>query len=54
MLGKVLDWLKHNDVSVVEDADERLKGRASVFRAAKADEGDQFFDFLGGVEPREV
>ena len=54
MLGKVLDWLKHNDVSVVEDADERLKGLASVFRAAKADEGDDIFNFLGGVESREI
>ena len=32
ILGKVLEWLKHNNTSVVESADDRLQALANVFR----------------------
>ena len=38
MLGKVLEWLKYNNVSVVESADDRLKGLAKIFRGESSDE----------------
>ena len=52
MLGKVLDWLKHNNVSVVESADERLKGLAKIFRAESSDE--DLLNYLDEVKAREV
>jgi len=33
ILGKVLEWLKANNVSVVEEADARLASLAAAFRA---------------------
>lgn len=52
MLGKVLEWLKHNNVSVVESADDRLKGLAKIFRAESSDE--DLLNYLDGVKAREV
>ncbi len=33
ILGKVLEWLKANNISVVEEADSRLASLAAAFRA---------------------
>ena len=52
MLGKILEWLKANNISVTEDADDRLKGLASVFRDGSGS-GD-FLSYLDGVGSREV
>ena len=52
MLGKVLEWLKHNNVSVVESADDRLKGLAKIFRAESSDE--DLLNYLDGVKDHEV
>ena len=52
MLGKVLEWLKHNNVSVMEGADERLKGLAQIFKAGSSDE--DLLNYLDGVKPHEV
>ena len=52
MLGKILEWLKVNNISVTEDADDRLKGLASVFR--EGSEGGDFLSYLNGVGSREV
>ena len=52
MLGKVLEWLKHNNVSVMEGADERLKGLAQIFKTGSSDE--DLLNFLDEVKPHEV
>ena len=52
MLGKVLEWLKANNISVTEDADDRLKNLASVFRDSSGS-GD-FLSYLDGVGSREI
>ena len=52
MLGKVLEWLKHNNVSVVESADDRLKGLAKIFRAESSVE--DLLNYLDGVKANEV
>ena len=52
MLGKVLDWLRHNNVSVMEDADDRLKGLAQLFKTGSSD--DDLLNFLDEVKAREV
>ena len=52
MLGKVLEWLKHNNVSVVESPDDRLKGLAKIFRAESSDE--DLLNYLDGVKDHEV
>lgn len=51
MIGKTVDWLKHNNISVVEDADEHLKGLANVFRHK---EGNDLMSYLDGINAREV
>ena len=52
MLGKILEWLKVNNISVTEDADDRLKGLASIFREGSGSDG--FLSYLDGVSSREV
>ena len=56
MLGKVLEWLKHNNISVVEEADEHLRGLASLLRKNSdgSDGAGDYFNFLNEVESREV
>ena len=49
MLGKIAEWLKHNNVSVVEEADERLASLASLFRNKGTD-----FNFLEDIESAEI
>ena len=53
MLGKILEWLKVNNISVTEDADDRLKGLASIFREGFSG-SDGFLSFLDGVSSREI
>ena len=53
MLGKILEWLKVNNISVTEDADDRLKGLASIFREGSSG-SDGFLSYLDGVTSREV
>ena len=52
MLGKILEWLKANNISVTEDADDRFKGLASIFREGSG--SDDFLSYLDGVTSREV
>ena len=49
MLGKILEWLKANNISVTEDADDRLKGLASIFREGSGSGSDGFLSYLDGV-----
>ena len=49
ILGKVLEWLKHNNVSVVESADDRLQALANVFR-----KDDSLLNYLDEVHPSEL
>ena len=53
MLGKVLEWLKANNISVTEDADDRLRSLASVFRDSSGSCND-FLSCLDGVGSREI
>ena len=52
ILGKVLEWLKANNVSVVEEADARLAALASAFRADGTSDTD--FNFLDGLDASEI
>ena len=49
ILGKVLEYLKHNNISVVEEADTHLANLAAAFRA---DDGD--FNFLDRITSSEI
>ena len=49
----ILEWLKVNNISVTEDADDRLKGLASIFREGSSG-SDGFLSYLDGVGSREV
>ena len=53
MLGKILEWLKVNNISVTEDADDRLRSLATVFRDSSGS-GHDFLSYLDGVGSREV
>lgn len=53
ILGKVLEYLMHNNISVTEDADERLRSLATVFRDSSGS-GHDFLSYLDGVGSREV
>lgn len=49
MLGKILEYLKHNNITVVEEADSHLASLAAAFRA------DGSFNFLNdSVEAQEI
>ena len=50
ILGKVLEWLKANNISVVEEADARLASLAAVFRA---DHGD-LKNYLDSIPATEI
>ena len=52
MLGKILEWLKVNNISVTEDADDRLRSLATVFRDSSG--SSDFLSYLDGVGSREV
>jgi hypothetical protein len=49
ILGKVLEYLKHNNISVVEEADSHLASLAAAFRA-----GDNEFNFLETIHSSEI
>ena len=51
MLGKVLDWLKNNNVSITEDADSSLAGVARAFRRLENDSNQSLEDILSELEP---
>ena len=53
MLGKVLEWLKHNNKSVVESADDRLQSLANVFRKGSGSD-DSYLNFLDEIQSSEV
>ena len=53
ILGKVLEWLKHNNISVVESADDRLQALANVFRKGSGGD-DSYLNFLDEVQSSEV
>ena len=50
ILGKVLEYLKHNNISVVEEADSHLASLAAAFKAD--DNGD--FNFLDRINASEI
>ena len=54
ILGKVLDWLRHNNVSVVESADDRRQSLANIFRKGSSDDDESLLNFLGEVQASEV
>ena len=54
ILGKVLEWLKHNNVSVVESADDRLQSLANIFRKGSAADDESLLNFLDGVKASEI
>ena len=47
---KILEYLKHNNITVVEEADTHLNSLATAFRR----EGGDAFNFLDSVEVREI
>lgn len=49
ILGKVLEWLKANNISVVEEADARLASLAGVFRSDH-DELKNYLDSITSIE----
>ena len=49
MLGKILEYLKHNNITVVEDADTHLSNLAKAFSGSKGS-----FSFLDGIEASEI
>ena len=53
ILGKALEWLKHNNISVVESADDRLQSLANVFRKGSGGD-DRYLNFLDEVQSSEV
>ena len=53
ILGKVLEWLRHNNVSVVESADDRLQSLANIFRKSDAND-DSLLSILDEVTASEV
>ena len=54
MLGKVLEWLKSNNINVVEEADERLSSLARVFRESQGDASSDLSSYLDGMMAREI
>ena len=50
ILGKVLEWLKANNISVVEEADARLASLAAVFRA----DHDDLKNYLDSIPATEI
>ena len=49
ILGKTLEWLKHNNITVVETADDRLHNLATIFR-----KDDGLLNYLDEVRSHEV
>ena len=49
ILGKVLEYLKHNNISVTEEADARLASIAAAFRA-----DPDSLDYLDSVTSTEI
>lgn len=47
ILGRVLDYLKHNNISVVEEADSHLASLAATFRN---DDSNNLFNFLDRID----
>ena len=47
ILGRVLDYLKHNNISVVEEADSHLASLAATFRN---DDSNDLFNFLDRID----
>ena len=47
ILGRVLDYLKHNNISVVEEADSHLASLAATFRN---DDSNYLFNFLDRID----
>ncbi|NCG15712.1 MAG: hypothetical protein GWP23_01865 [Synechococcales cyanobacterium H12SWP_bin.12] len=49
ILGKVLEWIKANNISVVEEADARLASLAGVFRSDH-DDLKNYLDSITSIE----
>ena len=54
ILGKALEWLKHNNVSVFESADDRLQSLANIFRKGSGKDDESLLNFLNEVPASEV
>ena len=50
ILGKILEYLKHNNISVVEEADSRLASLAAAFRTNDGSD----FNFLDKINASEI
>ena len=55
MMGKVLEWLRHNNVSCTEDADVSLQHVARAFRRMEEDTpGQSLEDILNEISPTQI
>ena len=50
MLGKIADWLKHNNISVTEDAGASLAALAAAFRG----DGNGALNYLDSITASEI
>ena len=53
ILGKVLEYLKHNNISVVEEADSHLASLAAAFRAGDSNSKDDY-NFFESISASEI
>ena len=55
MMGKVLDWLRHNNVSCTEDADASLRHIAKAFRRLdERNDNDSLASILSDINPTQM
>ncbi len=57
ILGKVLEYLKHNNINVVEDADTHLAALAAAFRAdsnSNDADGGNDYHFFSNISATEI
>ncbi|QNJ26063.1 hypothetical protein SynSYN20_01737 [Synechococcus sp. SYN20] len=54
ILGKVLEYLKHNNISVVEEADSHLASLAAAFRADSNSNDSDDYNFFASINASEI
>jgi hypothetical protein len=55
ILGKVLEYLKHNNISVVEETDSHLASLAAAFRAGDSNSNDNDdYNFFASINTSEI
>ena len=50
MIGRIVDWIKHNNVTCTEEADQSLAKIAAAFRRS----GESLEDMLEGMGPTTI